>query len=381
MHLQQWLQKLISFDTTSRNSNLSLINFVKDYLQNEGFDIRLTKDAAQQKANLFATYPADKQEGGLILSGHTDVVPIDGQKWESDPFQLREKDGLLYGRGTTDMKGFLAASLAIIPEVKKLKLKRPLHLAFSYDEEVGCKGAPFIIEDLIAAGIKPSACIVGEPTNLAPVIAHKGINGFEITFHGLAAHSSLTPQGCNAIDYAACAIVRIRGLAEKLKSQTQDAMFDVAYTSISTNMIRGGIAENIIPAECAFHFEFRNLPNVDPSSIIKAVQKIIDEEVLPQMQKEFRDAKIVVTSTGSVPAFESRDNPEFVNLMQKLCAQPIRKVAYATEAGLFQRAGITTVVCGPGSIQQAHKPNEYIEKSQLEKCERLLISVVREYLL
>ena len=381
MNTLEWLSRLISFDTTSRNSNRALIDCVKDWFLQHDMQMYITHHPSEPKSNLFATLPAYNGElnGGIILSGHTDVVPVDGQQWDSNPFIAVEKDGKVYGRGACDMKGFIAVALALVPEFKKLKLNHPIYFALSYDEEIGCKGAPLMIDDLQKIGIKPAACIVGEPTEMRPVIAHKGIQSFRCKIQGNAAHSSLTPQGCNAIEYSAQLICHIRSIADDLrKTGPLDENFDVPFTSISTTMINGGIARNIIPAECEFFFEFRHLPNVKPQEIVDRINSYARDELLPRMQHEYANAKIDIDYLASAPAFESLDDSSLVQKARSISGDSkIHKVAYATEAGLFQRAQISTIVCGPGSIEQAHRANEFVAIDQLKKCEEFLLAMVK----
>lgn len=381
-HLE-WLSQLVAFDTTSRNSNLSLINFIRDYLISLGIESRLTYDHSQLKANLFATLPGREGniEGGILLSGHTDVVPVDGQQWETDPFCATQIENKIYGRGTCDMKGFIAVVLALLPKFKQLNLDRPVHFAFSYDEEVGCLGARSLIKDFQQQGIKPDACIVGEPTAMRPVVAHKGINVFRCQVHGNAAHSSLTPEGCNAIEYAAELISKITETAHQFRLEgPYDKYYDVPFTSISTNLIQGGNAVNTIPKLCEFIFEYRNLPTVDPHHIILGIRNYIQDVLLKKMHQDYSDAKIEIEPIATVPAFEAIDNANITQLMRTLTHDTaIHKVAYATEAGLFQQAGIPTIVCGPGSIEQAHRANEFVSLEQLEHCEKFLMSLLMNF--
>lgn len=381
MKTLEWLSQLVAIDTTSRNSNLQIIDTIQNWVTDHGMVTRLTYDDKEKKANLFATLPAanGSTEGGIILSGHTDVVPVDGQQWETNPFVATVKDDKVFGRGTCDMKGFLAVALALLPEFKLMKLKHPVHFAFSYDEEVGCRGAPLLIADLQAAGIKPTACIVGEPSNMQPVIAHKGIQVFRCRVHGHAVHSSLTPKGCNAIEYAAKLICYIRELADEIrKAGPFDDYYDVPYTSVTTNMIQGGIAHNTIPALCEFIFEFRHLPQVKPNTIIDKITQYVTSQMLPNMHKEQAHTKVEIDNIAVAPGFEADIDGALNQLAQQLTQEKtIRKVAYATEAGLFQHAEIPTLVCGPGSIEQAHRPNEFVALEQLQKCELFLRNVVQ----
>ncbi len=379
MDKEAWLAKLISFDTTSCNSNLPLIKCVGEWLDHHQIPFTLTYDLTKTKANLFATLPASdgSLNGGLILSGHTDVVPVSGQIWNSNPFCTIKKDNRIYGRGACDMKGFLAVVLALLPELLACSRKHPLHLAFSYDEEVGCLGAPLLIADFQRKGIQPTACIVGEPTEMVPVIAHKGINIFKCSVHGHAAHSSLTPKGCNAIEYGAKLICWLRGLAEQLKeSDSKDVLYDVPYTTLTTTMISGGIAINTIPSFLEFLFEFRNLPHDNPDQISQVIRDYLNEHLIPEMQNESKEASVEVKPINNIPAFQTSEDIELLETIVGKGSQ-VKKVSYATEAGLFQKAGIPTIVCGPGSIAEAHKENEFVSLEQLDECEKFLRRVIK----
>lgn len=380
METRQWLEQLVALDTTSRNSNLELITLVRDRLQFQGLTPWFAHNGERTKANLFVTLPAThgaqtgSTEGGIVLSGHTDVVPVDGQEWESDPFVLTERDGLLYGRGSCDMKGFIAASLALVPEFLSMPRSKPLHLALSYDEEVGCAGAPGMLAELAQRGIRPDSCVVGEPTNMQVVTAHKGINVFSCRVHGKSAHSSLTPQGCNAIEYAARLICAIRGFADAYRANgPYDTLFDVPFSSMTANQIRGGIAMNTIPDLCEFTYEFRNLPGMSPLRMQEQITQYVKEQLLPAMQAEYAGARIDIDVIATSPALETAEQEAITALVRALTQDnEKRKVAYATEAGLFQRIGIPTIVCGPGDIVQAHKPNEFVAVTQLQRCEDFL---------
>lgn len=371
-----WLETLVALDTTSRNSNLALIEEVRDALASLGVRAQLFHSPDRAKANLFATLPAGNgaTQGGIVLSGHTDVVPVDGQQWDTNPFVLTEKNGRLYGRGSCDMKGFIATSLALVPELLAMERAKPVHLAFSYDEEIGCAGAPVMLSQLKLQGAVFDGCVVGEPTSMQVVVAHKGINLYRCRVHGKAAHSSLTPRGSNAIEYAARLICRIRDIADHFKAQgPYDECFDVPFTTMTTNQIQGGIAVNTIPELCEFAYEFRNLPGMSVGGIQAQVEAYVRDELLPRMRAEFADARIEIEAGASAPALEASEEAAITQLVRALTGdQDRRKVAYATEAGLFHNAGIPTVVCGPGSIEQAHKPNEFVELAQLEACERFL---------
>lgn len=382
MSTSEWLSRLIAFDTTSRNSNLECIEAIKDWCEKHRLLVRLSYDSTKEKANIFATLLAGSHvEGGLILSGHTDVVPVDAQKWDTHPFKAVQVNDRIFGRGTCDMKGFIAACLALLPDFQKLKLKKPLHFAFSYDEEVGAHGARVLVEDLAKSGIKPEACIIGEPTEMRPVVAHKGFNVFRCRVHGHAAHSSLTSLGCNAIDYAARIITYVRSMAERLKAEGPfDQHFEVPYTTISTNMVQGGIALNTIPALCEFFFDLRDLPGVKVQNIIGALEMYLHKEMHPHMKREKFPGSIELTNTIAVPSFTSSEEAHINKLVRSLTQDKgIHKVTFGTEAGIFEAAKINTILCGPGNIANAHAPNEFVTVDQLKKCEGFLKKAVEGY--
>lgn len=385
MNSTEWLVKLISFNTVSNLSNLPLIHAIQDELrQYDKLLMRVSYDETKEKANLFVTIPAadgNMTTGGLVLSGHTDVVPVTGQAWETDPFVARVTGDRIYGRGACDMKGFIAVVLGLLPEFLKKKLKKPLHFAFSYDEEVGCLGARRMIDDFREHGIHPAACIVGEPSNMEVIIGHKGITSYRCRIKGRAAHSSLTPQGCNAIEYAAHLISWIRGLANQFKQLGPfDELYDVAFSTITTNKIQGGIALNIIPDECEFSFELRNLPEVRPEQVFLQIKNYVAESLLPQMKKEFLEAEIEIVPTCGVVGFAADLESELMKMVE-LGVKKVekRKVSYATEAGIFQGNEMATLVCGPGSIEQAHRANEFVLLEQMELCEKFLMRVVGNF--
>ncbi len=376
MNTRQWLEQLVAFDTTSRNSNLDLIDSVREGLAVHGVRAEVIASPDGRKANLFATLPATdgRTEGGIVLSGHTDVVPVDGQDWSSDPFRIDERDGKLYARGSADMKGFIATTLALVPEFLAMPRRKPIHLAYSYDEEVGCVGAPVMLAELKQRGLRAEGCVVGEPTGMQVVVAHKGINLYRCRVHGKAAHSSLTPRGCNAIEYAARLICRIRDIADHYRAHgPYDEFFDVPFTTLTTNQIQGGIAVNTIPELCEFQYEFRNLPGMSIDSIHAQVEQYVQDELLPKMRKEYAGAGIDITVGASAPGMETAEQEAIVALARALTTdRETRKVAYGTEGGLFQQAGIPTVICGPGHIEHAHKPDEFVALDQLEACEGFL---------
>ncbi|WP_201575584.1 acetylornithine deacetylase [Psychrobacter sp. H8-1] len=376
-----WLTRLIGFDTVSRYSNLALIEEVQGYCEQLGLSVDLTFNEAKDKANLFVTVPAganaDQVNHGLVLSGHTDVVPVDGQDWSSDPFTATIRDDKLYGRGSCDMKGFIACALTLLPQAVKLsnagQLRRPLHLALSFDEEVGCLGAPLILADLKARGIAPDYCIVGEPTNMTMVVAHKGIAVYRCRVHGKSAHSSLTAQGVNAISYASRLIGYVDELAEEISHrEDNDSLFDVPYSTLSVGTIQGGTATNIVPNLCEFTFDYRNLPHMTQEDILAPIKAKV-AELSAQMQARAPETGIELLQQESVPAMTDNDNGELQNLISVLTGDDERhKVAYATEGGQFTNAGIPTIICGPGSIEQAHKANEFVKLSEIERCDGFL---------
>lgn len=376
-----WIDKLIRFDTTSFQSNLGLIETVRDSLKQHGLESTLSYEPSGRKANLFATVPASdgSTQGGIVLSGHTDVVPVKGQDWDTAPFEPTLRDGKLYGRGACDMKGFIGVALTMLPDMLTSPLREPLHFALSCDEELGCIGAPFMLADLKARGFEASGCIVGEPTDMRPIVAHKGINAYRCRVHGHAAHSSLTPHGLNAIEYAARLICFIRDEADRSRSEGPfDADFDVPFTTLQTGTIQGGIAVNTIPADCEFSFEYRNLPGVDSDAIIDRIRDYASNTLLPRMRYEHTDARIDFELLASAPTLDASEQAAITQLVRALTAdRSTRKVAYGTEAGLFQQMGIPSIVCGPGSIAQAHKANEFVTLAQLVQCESFMTRLIR----
>ena len=370
---REMLVRLIAFDTTSAGSNLALIDFARAYLAEHGIESRLTYDDSRAKANLYASVgPAGP--GGVVLSGHTDVVPVAGQPWQSDPFTLTERDGHLYGRGTSDMKSFIALALALVPEMLAAGLKRPLHLALSYDEELGCLGAPRMIADIAANLPKPAIVIVGEPTRLKLGNRHKGCYGFQIDIQGRDGHSSATHRGVNAITHAAAVVDFIEAIAERHRREGPfDEGFDPPYTTLNVGEIAGGSAVNIIARHCRLGWEFRPIPAVDPSRVIGEVETYRAEVLRPRLTARAPEAKAEMWADCVVPPLVPRADSPAADLMRRLTgANETIGLAFATEAGQFQEIGIDAIVCGPGSIEQAHQPDEFIELSQIAEGEAFL---------
>lgn len=369
----EMIRRLVAMDTTSRNSNLEIIDFIADHLERLGVKGRLVHDETGRKANLYATLgPTDKP--GIALSGHTDVVPIDGQNWSSDPWTIAERDGRLFGRGTADMKAFLGVMLTKAPEMLRREPTTPIHLIFSYDEEVGCMGVRSLLKVLRDLPVRPYACIIGEPTDMKVMVGHKGKLSLRCHVHGRECHSSLAPQGVNAIEYAAQVIVRLRNMARRMAAEgPYDQDFDVAHTTIHTGVVRGGTALNIVPKHCSFDFEFRYVPGVDPDALLAEVKGFAETELLPQMKAVAPEAGFTWEPVSAIPGLNMPVDSEIVAFVKSLTGgNSTGKVAFGTEGGLFQEAGIPTVICGPGSIAQAHKPDEFIEIEQIAQCEAFM---------
>jgi acetylornithine deacetylase len=370
------IERLIAFKTVSRDSNLGLIEWVRDYLQGFGAKTRLTHDASGKKANLFATL-GDSKKPGLVLSGHTDVVPVDGQNWDTDPFAATERDGRLYARGSADMKGFIGIILAQAPKfiaaLNDNRLEAPLHYALSYDEEVGCLGVRGLIADLEEQGIRPAGCVVGEPTSMQPIIAHKGTHRFRCAVHGREAHSSYVTHGVNAIEYAARLVVFIRQLADRLAQLEQrDYGFTVPYSTLSTGLIQGGIAANVVPKDCVFQFDMRTLPQAKPDALYQEIHRYA-EVLAAEMRGIDASAGIDLQWVSQTVGLAAAESDAIVQWAMQLSRNPtVGKVSYGTEAGLFQKMGVPTVICGPGDIAEAHRPNEFVALDQLAQCETFM---------
>ena len=370
------LKTAIGFDTVTTRSNLGMIEWARDLCARHGASILLDYDKTGGKANLFATF--GDGPGGLVLSGHTDVVSVEGQNWTSDPFKAEIREGRIYGRGACDMKGFVAVILSRIPYYNSLALKQPVHLALTYDEEQGCLGIPKLIEALSKAHIKPAACLVGEPTMMNIVAAHKGGRVYRCKVTGKAAHSSLTPTAVNAIEYGARVIARIQEIGTRERQAGIRANgFDVPFTTISTNLFNGGDGPNIVPALADFLFDYRYVPGFDPQTVIDELEAFVRDELLPGMKAVDPNADIQFSLVNAIPALEAGESELLVQAALPLAAsRNIEKVAYGTEASFFQSYGVSSIVCGPGSIEQAHKADEFVSLDQIRACDAFVEALV-----
>jgi len=362
------IDALVAFDTTSRESNLGLIEFVRDHLKNLGVDCRLSYDVDRRKANLFATI-GNPQQAGIVLCGHTDVVPVDGQAWDTNPFKAHISDGKIFGRGAVDMKGFIAATLAMTPAYLASELKQPMHIGLTYDEEVGCIGVQTLIKDLRAANIKPAGCFVGEPTMMQVMTGHKGMRVTRCRVRGLEAHSSMAPEAVNAIEYAARLIDQIRGLSQRLRAEGPfDSDFKTPHTTLQTGLIQGGAAPNIVAKDCEFVFDCRILPRGNSDELIEEIQAQA-EKLKVEMRKIYGQSDITFETMANAAPLDTRADSKITYLGTALARNNLLgRVSFATDGGWLHQAGIPCVVVGPGDIAVAHKPNEYIEISQLEAC-------------
>jgi acetylornithine deacetylase len=366
-HQIDWLARLVAHDTTSSLSNLNLISDVEAYLHEHGIKTKRVENEDGTKANLYAIV-GPEVEGGVVLSGHTDVVPVAGQDWETDPFTLTEGEGgLFYGRGTCDMKAFSAIGLSLVPEMLAANLQRPIIFALSYDEEVGCLGAPDMIAEIVSEVPKPSAVIVGEPTMMKVIDGHKGIASFRTRVAGFTTHSSQTDRGVSAVMMAARLITWIEGEAARLKDNADPAnSFDPPYSTMTVNVVGGGTQLNIMAGECTFEWDMRCIPQDDPAEIFERF-KAYCTEVETEMKQKSETCAIETEWMTNAPSFAPRPENAAADLAKAITGlNHTEVVAYAAEAGQFQEAGFATVICGPGSIDQAHQPNEFISREQLE---------------
>ncbi|MCA0846698.1 acetylornithine deacetylase [Salipiger thiooxidans] len=372
------LAELISFPTVSTDSNLDMMGWMADRLEHHGAKVELFADSSGAKANMFATIGPDVP-GGVVLSGHSDVVPVTDQVWHSSPFALTERNDLLHGRGACDMKGFIAAALAMASPLSETPLKRPVHLCFTHDEEIGCMGARALVPELQRRGYRPRMAIVGEPTDMRIIEGHKGCCEYTCRFHGLEGHGSAPERGVNAVEYAVRYVTRLMSLAETLKTRTPaNSRFDPPWTTINVGRLQGGVAHNVIPGLAELDWEMRPAQQGDAAFVKDALQAYVETELLPAMRKVNPAARIDTQVIGEVAGLE----PMAENAARDLVAQLTGNhdtgvVPFGTEAGLFQEMGMSVVVCGPGSIAQAHKPDEYVSRDQLSQCLTMLEGIAK----
>jgi acetylornithine deacetylase len=369
------IKTLIGFDTTSRGSNLALIDFAEELLKKSGARCRRSYDETRAKANLFASF-GPNTNGGYVLSGHTDVVPVDGQDWSSDPFRPEVRDGKLYGRGACDMKGFVGVAMSLAPEIARARLTQPIHLALSFDEEVGCAGAIALLADLKAANIKPALAIIGEPTLMAVVGAHKSGAVLHTTCRGHEHHSSAPEKGANAVMMAGEFVALLDDVWNGLRADA-DPRFDPPHSTVQAGRIVGGTVVNVLAREALVTWEYRALPDRDAGKIVETVKRRAAEEILPKYRRRAKDAAFDTNLLAAYPGLVMDETSPAIALAREITgANRIEAVSYGTEAGHFQRAGIPAVICGPGSIDQAHKPDEYCELSEYAACETFLRKVI-----
>ncbi len=371
------IESLIAFDTTSRNSNLELIDFVYELIKQAGVTSELIYDGDRRKANLYATL-GPKDIAGIVLSGHTDVVPVDGQAWDTDPFKVVQKKQQLFARGTADMKSYIAICLAHMDKILQADLSVPVHFAFSYDEEIGCVGVQGLIKELAKRPVKPAACIIGEPTGMRPITGHKGKLSQTCTVHGLECHSGMPHRGANAVEAAAEAISHLKQMARRFRDNgPYDESFDPPYTTVHTGVITGGTALNIVPQTCTFEFEFRHTSSDNPQDLLDEIKEYAEQNVLPEMRRVEKNARFEWKLKSSFPGLATGENDPITKLTKRLTdIKDTGKVSFGTEGGLFSSIGIPSVVCGPGDIINAHKPNEFVDIEQLNKCETFISALI-----
>ena len=383
MTVTEILEKLIAFDSVSSRSNLTIIRWISDYLAGHGIKAEIIEapggepKANPPKANLWASVGPDR-DGGIVLSGHTDVVPVEGQPWSSDPFILKDGGDRWFGRGTSDMKGFIALSLALVPEMLKRELKTPLHFAFSYDEEVGCLGAPNMLAEIGKRFRKPRIAIIGEPTELKLGTRHKGCYSFTTTVTGRDGHSSQPERGLNAIFAAAEVATELGRIYDRLRHDGPfDKSFDPPHSTINLGRINGGTAVNIIARSCSIEWDFRGVPGVTPTAVLESLERFVETDLLPRLKTAAPEATVITKPRVAVPPLVEEHDGAAETLLRLLTGQNDSfGMSFATEAGQFQSAGLSAIVCGPGSIRQAHQPDEFIMKDQLEAGEALLRRVI-----
>jgi acetylornithine deacetylase len=377
MNSEEILARLVAFDTTSTRSNLQLIDFVRNLLEDHAIESQLVHNDDHSCANLYATIGPDDR-GGVMLSGHTDVVPTTGQDWQSDPYQLRTEDKLLFGRGSCDMKGFIACVLAGLPQIAAEQLQTPIHLAFSYDEEIGCVGARRLVDSMAGFEVRPRLGLIGEPTNMSMVLGHKGKVSFRVTVGGLSCHSAYISNGVNAIEYAAELITFIRNMNTRVQQNLTDPSYTVPHTTFHVGNINGGTALNIVPRQCEFEFEIRNLPQEDLDSLVHEIKHYASDVLLADMQSRYAQSEIRFDETSCYPGLHT--DPASAVIACTRAINPIDEVgdnvSFGTEAGLFDSIGINSLVCGPGSIDQAHKPDEFVSREQMQYCDQMIENLV-----
>ncbi len=378
LNSEQLLGRLIAYDTTSTTSNLELIDFIRNYLEDFSVKSQLVYNDDKSCANLYATIGPD-DIGGVMLSGHTDVVPTSGQNWNSDPYQIKIDDRALYGRGSCDMKGFIACVLATVPQLTANKLLTPVHLAFSYDEEIGCVGVKKLIDAMHELEVKPRIGLIGEPTDMAMVVGHKGKAAFQVEISGASCHSAYISNGVNAVEYAAELISFIRKMNTTVQQrQLIDDTYTVPHSTFHVGNISGGTALNIVPRQCHFEFEIRNLPQDQLDNLIHEIKHYAQDVLLPDMRQVFEDSQISFRPISNYPGLNTQRDSKVIAYTQSI--NPVNQfgdnASFGTEAGLFdQHLGINSVVCGPGSIDQAHKPDEFISRQQMRYCDQMLESL------
>ena len=379
MNSEELLTRLIGFDTTSRTSNLELIDFVRNLLDDHGISSQLVYNQDQTSANLYATIGAD-DIGGVMLSGHTDVVPTLGQDWNSDPYRLKADQQAYFGRGTCDMKGFIACVLAALPQMATQRLQTPIHLAFSYDEEIGCVGAKKLVESMAGFEVKPRIGLIGEPTNMSMVLGHKGKVSYRVTVTGMSCHSAYISSGVNAVEYAAELVAYIHKMNQRVQQEVQqDPSYSVPYSTFHVGNISGGTALNIVPKQCEFEFEIRNLPQQNLDQLAHDIRHYASEVLLPEMKSRFDDSQIQFSELSHYPGLHTDPASAVIGYTRSI--NPIDKigenVSFGTEAGLFDGIGINSVVCGPGSIDQAHKADEFVSREQMQCCDQMIQNLVQ----
>ena len=372
--MEDILKKLIEFPTISESSNEDIMRYIDKYLGR--FDVKGKLIRGEKNQFNYHCMIGPNKDGGIIFSGHTDVVPVEGQNWLSEPFKLLKKKDKFYGRGTCDMKGFIAVCLSLVPEIKKKKLKKPIHFIFSYDEEIGCVGIRKLIPFLKKLKPKPDFCLVGEPTEMKVINQHKGKKNFLVSFQGHEAHSSLTEDGVNSIDYCSKFINYLSEIQSELIKKYKNNKYSPAYPTLNVGKINGGLAVNIIPNKCVMEFEIRDTPEMESKLFINKIKRFL-KELEVDMKKKVKNCKIELEVKNNFPPLLTDYSSNFISL----CLQALKKnstsaVSFGTEAGIFNEIGFETIVCGPGSIKQAHKPNEFIEIKQLDKCRDFLLKLI-----